>query len=213
MTDPITAEALYPRWAHFIEPDDIVIAETGTCSMGLASTQLPPKARFYNKSCGGPSEGRPPPPSEPPWRAPGRRVVFITGEGSHQLTAQEIGQFHRLGLRPVMFVLKNSGYLIERLAVQGPDDRLQRRRTMEICRAPPRPEARRPVHSPASPRWVNSTPRSPPPPPENAPPTSKSSRPLRSAIAVQETLRERRLPFTATNYLAPAAHRSGRTPG
>jgi len=48
-------------------------------------------------------------------------VVLITGEGSHQLTAQEICQFHRLGLRPIIFVLNNSGYLIERLLCKDPD--------------------------------------------------------------------------------------------
>ena len=40
--------------------------------------------------------------------------------GSHQLTAQEVSQFGRLGLRPVIFVLNNSGYLIERLLCKDP---------------------------------------------------------------------------------------------
>ncbi|HEY6575172.1 MAG TPA: thiamine pyrophosphate-dependent enzyme, partial [Mycobacterium sp.] len=52
--------------------------------------------------------------------APDRRVLLITGEGSHQLTAQEIGQFHRRGLQPIIFVLNNSGYLIERLLCADP---------------------------------------------------------------------------------------------
>ncbi len=47
--------------------------------------------------------------------APQRRTVLITGEGSHQLTAQEVGQFYRYGLKPMIFVLNNHGYLIERL--------------------------------------------------------------------------------------------------
>jgi len=45
--------------------------------------------------------------------ASGRRVVLVTGDGSHQLTAQEISQFGRRGLKPIVFVLNNSGYLIE----------------------------------------------------------------------------------------------------
>jgi indolepyruvate decarboxylase len=48
-------------------------------------------------------------------------LVLVTGEGSHQLTAQEIGQFGRRGLKPVVFVLNNSGYLIERLLCKNPD--------------------------------------------------------------------------------------------
>src|SRR5271168_5519624 len=53
-------------------------------------------------------------------RSPDRRVVLVTGEGSHQLTAQEISQFGRQGLTPIVFVLNNSGYLIERLLCKDP---------------------------------------------------------------------------------------------
>ena len=45
----------------------------------------------------------------------------MTGEGSHQLTAQEISQFGRRGLTPIIFVLNNNGYLIERLLCADPD--------------------------------------------------------------------------------------------
>jgi indolepyruvate decarboxylase len=47
--------------------------------------------------------------------------VLITGEGSHQLTAQEISQMGRRGLKPTVFVLNNSGYLIERLLCKDPN--------------------------------------------------------------------------------------------
>jgi TPP-dependent 2-oxoacid decarboxylase len=38
----------------------------------------------------------------------------------HQLTAQEVSQFGRRGLKPIVFVLNNSGYLIERLLRKDP---------------------------------------------------------------------------------------------
>ena len=53
--------------------------------------------------------------------APDRRLILITGEGSHQLTAQEVSQFHRFGLKPIIFVLNNDGYLIERLLCKDPE--------------------------------------------------------------------------------------------
>lgn len=56
-------------------------------------------------------------------------MVLVTGEGSHQLTAQEIGQFGRLGLQPVVFVLNNSGYLIERIISKLPSARYNARST------------------------------------------------------------------------------------
>src|SRR5262245_17112640 len=39
--DVITAEALYPRWANFLRPDDVVMTDTGTASLGLTFAQLP----------------------------------------------------------------------------------------------------------------------------------------------------------------------------
>ena len=119
--DPITAEALYPRWANFLKPNDIVIAETGTSSMGLAFALMPPGATFHNQTLWGSIGWATPAAFGAAVAAPTRRVVLVTGEGSHQLTVQEISQFGRRGLRPIVFVLNNSGYLIERLLCSRPD--------------------------------------------------------------------------------------------
>ncbi|MFE0347497.1 thiamine pyrophosphate-dependent enzyme [Streptomyces griseoluteus] len=119
---PITAAHLYPRWERFLKPDNILVAETGTVSMGMAFTRLPQGATFQNQTLWG-SIG---------WATPAavgaalaakddRRVVLITGEGSHQVMVQEIGQFGRLGLRPVVFILSKNGYLIEHLLCAHPD--------------------------------------------------------------------------------------------
>lgn len=118
--DPITPDALYPRWAAFLRPDDVIVAETGTVSMGLAFSRLPRGATFHNQSLWGSIGWATPAAFGMAVAAPGRRVVLFTGEGSHQLTAQEIGQFKRRGLAPVVFVLNNSGFLIERLLCRDP---------------------------------------------------------------------------------------------
>jgi indolepyruvate decarboxylase len=119
--DPITAEALYPRWSEFLQPNDIVIAETGTASMGLGFAQLPPGVAFHNQTLWEAIGWATPAALGAAVAAPNRRVLLITGEGSHQVTAQEIGQFHRQGLKPIIFVLNNSGYLIERLLSHDPE--------------------------------------------------------------------------------------------
>jgi indolepyruvate decarboxylase len=119
--DAITAEALYPRWADFLRPNDIVIAETGTASMGLAFAQMPKGATFYNQSLWAAIGWATPAAFGAAVAAPDRRVVLITGEGSHQVTAQEISQMGRRGLKPTVFVLNNSGYLIERLLCRDPN--------------------------------------------------------------------------------------------
>jgi indolepyruvate decarboxylase len=119
--DPISVEALYPRWASFLKQDDILIAETGTSSMGLGFALMPKGASFHNQTLWGSIGWATPAAFGATVAAPDRRVVLITGDGSHQLTAQEISQFARYGTKPIIFVLNNSGYLIERLLCKEPD--------------------------------------------------------------------------------------------
>ena len=111
---------LYPRLEQFFKEGDQIIAETGTVSMGLGMAHLPKQARFYNQTLWG-SIG---------WATPAalgaalansqQRTVLLTGEGSHQLTVQEIGQFHRYHQTPIIFVINNNGYLIERILCKDP---------------------------------------------------------------------------------------------
>ncbi|AOJ10139.1 alpha-keto acid decarboxylase family protein [Burkholderia mayonis] len=118
---PITAGYLYPRWQQMLRPNDIVIAETGTASMGLAFAHMPKGATFQNQSLWGAIGWATPAAFGAAIATPHRRTILITGEGSHQLTAQEVSQFHRFGLKPIIFVLNNDGYLIERLLCENPE--------------------------------------------------------------------------------------------
>jgi indolepyruvate decarboxylase len=113
--DPITADALYPRWATFFRPDDVIITDTGTSSLGLAFAQLPKGAEFHNQTLWASIGWATPAAFGAAIGAPHRRLILITGEGSHQMTVQEISQFGRRGLHPIIFVLNNSGYLSERM--------------------------------------------------------------------------------------------------
>ena len=54
---------------------------------------------------------------------PNSRVILLTGEGSHQLTAMEVGNMLRRGVKPVIIVLNNDGYTIERILSDSPDDK------------------------------------------------------------------------------------------
>jgi len=119
-TDAISAAALYPRWERFLQPNDILMAETGTASMGLGFARMPAGATFFNQTLWGSIGWATPAAFGAAIAAPGRRVVLITGEGAHQFTAQEVSQFARYGLKPIIFVLNNNGYLIERLLCKEP---------------------------------------------------------------------------------------------
>jgi indolepyruvate decarboxylase len=118
--DRITPDYLYPRWEKFFKPGDLVIAETGTVSMGLGFARMPPDSLFHNQTLWGSIGWATPAALGAALAAPQRRTILVTGEGSHQFTAQEISQFCRYGLKPIIFCLNNQGYLIERLLCQDP---------------------------------------------------------------------------------------------
>lgn len=52
-------------------------------------------------------------------KKPGR-IVLIVGDGSLQMTVQEVGSYIRFGFKPIIFVINNDGYSIER-AIHGPE--------------------------------------------------------------------------------------------
>ena len=119
-TDPISAAALYPRLETVLRKGDLLIAETGTISMGIGFSRMPSDSFFYNQTLWGSIGWATPASFGAAIAAPNRRVVLMTGEGAHQFTVQELSQFARYGLKPIVFVLNNAGYLIERLLCKDP---------------------------------------------------------------------------------------------
>jgi indolepyruvate decarboxylase len=119
--DPITVDYLYARWEEMLKEEDVLVTETGTSSMGLAFAKMPKGSTFHNETLWGSIGWATPAAFGAALASPGKRLILITGEGSHQLTAQEVGQFHRFGLKPIIFVLNNDGYLIERLLCKDPE--------------------------------------------------------------------------------------------
>jgi indolepyruvate decarboxylase len=93
----------------------VIFTDTGTSSLGLTFAQLPNGAEFHNQTLWASIGWATPAAFGAAIGAPDRRLILITGEGSHQMTAQEISQFGRRALRPIIFVLNNSGYLSERM--------------------------------------------------------------------------------------------------
>jgi len=120
-SDPITAAALYPRYRDFLRPFDQIVLESGSSTSGIVPLPLPDGAEVHCQPLWG-SIG---------WATgatlgvaladPSRRTVLFTGEGSHQLTANDVGTMGRNGLKPIIFVLNNGGYMIERALEANPD--------------------------------------------------------------------------------------------
>lgn len=106
----------------FLRPNDILIVEQGTACFGAAGLSLPQGCRFIVQSLWGSIGYTLPAAFGAQTAEPDRRVVLLIGDGSAQLTAQELGSMLRDGLKPVIFLLNNDGYTVER-AIHGPQQR------------------------------------------------------------------------------------------
>jgi indolepyruvate decarboxylase len=120
-SDKITMDALYPRYAKFIRSGDNVVLESGSSSFGVPPLTLPDDVQVHIQMLWG-SIG---------WATGAtfgialanlkRKTILITGEGSHQLTANEIGNMGRYGANPIILCLNNDGYMVERALEPNPD--------------------------------------------------------------------------------------------
>lgn len=111
---PLTHERLWPRLAHFLRTDDVVIAEAGTSSIGLGPQPLPAGATYINSGIWGSIGFTLPALLGSQLASPERRHVLFIGDGSFQLTAQELSTILREDLAPIIVLINNRGYTIER---------------------------------------------------------------------------------------------------
>ena len=111
----ITSEYLYPRIQEFIKENDILVAETGIIPHGVAQIKYPSNVELHTQTLWGSIGWATPAAFGAAVANKSSRVILFTGEGSHQLTAMELGNILRQGLKPIVLVLNNNGYTIERL--------------------------------------------------------------------------------------------------
>lgn len=113
--------AFWQQMQRFLRPDDIVVAEQGTASFGSATLRLPKGVTFIVQPLWGSIGYTLPAILGAQLAQPHRRVVLMIGDGSAQLTIQELGTLLRHGLKPVIILLNNDGYTVER-AIHGPEE-------------------------------------------------------------------------------------------
>ena len=120
-TDPTSSDNFYPRLQKILKSGDVLVVETGTCVMHATPMLLPNGVGFQTQTLWG-SIGWATPAAEGICMANKKgRTILVTGDGSHQLTANEIGVMGRYGIKPIIFVLNNAIFGVENvLSEVGP---------------------------------------------------------------------------------------------
>ncbi|KAL8898644.1 MAG: hypothetical protein Q9192_001975 [Flavoplaca navasiana] len=113
----ISHDWLWPRVGQWLQPDDIVITETGTANFGIWETKFPKGVSALSQVLWGSigySVGACQGAALAAKETGSRRTVLFVGDGSFELTAQEVSTMIRQGLKPIIFLINNEGYTIER---------------------------------------------------------------------------------------------------
>ena len=112
-SDPTASPNFYPRLQRRLRAGDTLVIETGSCMFHLNPMRLPAGVGVEAQGLWG-SIG---------WGTPATlgiamaktegRTWLVTGDGSHQLTLNELAVMGRYGVTPVIFVLNNGLYGVE----------------------------------------------------------------------------------------------------
>lgn len=104
----------WERIQAFLRDGDVLIAEDGTSSAGAMGLRLPPECTFITQAVWGSIGYSLGALLGTLIAAPQRRHLLFIGDGSFQLTAQELSTILRHDLKPIIFLINNAGYTIER---------------------------------------------------------------------------------------------------
>jgi indolepyruvate decarboxylase len=115
---PLTVRRLFDRASHFVCCDTVAIAETGVALFSAAETLMPEGTTFLGQMFYGSIGYTVGATVGACLAAPGRRVVLFVGDGAFQVTGQELSTI-RNRLKPIIFLLNNDGYTIERVICDG----------------------------------------------------------------------------------------------
>jgi alpha-keto-acid decarboxylase len=119
--EPLSQKVLWDRFCEALTPGNVVLADQGTSFYGMATHRLPRGVTFIGQPLWGSIGYTLPATLGAGLAHRDRRPVLLIGDGAAQLTVQELGTFSREGLSPVVVVVNNDGYTVERM-IHGKDE-------------------------------------------------------------------------------------------
>lgn len=122
---PLTIKRFFDRVSHFIEQDSIVIAETGVSLFSAAEMLMPDGVTFIGQTFYGSIGYTVGATLGASMAAQDRRTVLFVGDGSFQVTGQDLSTMIRNHLKPIIFLINNDGYTIERVICDRPYNDIQ----------------------------------------------------------------------------------------
>ncbi|MEH7244081.1 indolepyruvate decarboxylase [Bacillus thuringiensis] len=103
---------------HFLQSEDVILADQGTAFYGATMIPLPSKCRFIGQPLWGSIGYTLPALLGAQLADVNQRNILFIGDGAFQMVSQELSTIIRERLTPIIFLLNNDGYTTERI-IQG----------------------------------------------------------------------------------------------
>lgn len=118
-TKDLSQSVLLEKFQDFIKPNDVLVCETGSFMFGIPDLRFTKNMKYIAQGfylsigaglpiCLGVGIAMKDEDSS-------SRLILMEGDGSAQMTFQEFSSFAHYDLKPIIFLLNNSGYTVERI--------------------------------------------------------------------------------------------------
>ena len=105
----------------FLASGDILVSGCGNAMFMLPQVLLPEGAQYFGQYLWASIGWGTPAAFGAAVAAPDRRVIFVEGDGSHQISANQVGSIGQQPVAPIMLILANDVYGVEEY-ILGNDD-------------------------------------------------------------------------------------------
>lgn len=110
----IRQEDFYAQIARYFKENDVVYGETGTASHGLTEIKIPDGVKLVRSQIWGSIGAMLPMQLGGMLASPEKRHILLIGDGSFQVSAQALSRMIYNKQNPIIFLIDNDGYTIER---------------------------------------------------------------------------------------------------
>ena len=110
----IKQEDFYAQIARYFKENDVVYGETGTASHGLTEIKIPDGVKLVRSQIWGSIGAMLPMQMGAMLASPEKRHILLIGDGSFQVSAQALSRMIYNKQNPIIFLIDNDGYTIER---------------------------------------------------------------------------------------------------
>ena len=114
LEEKVSSKYYYPRFQKMFKENDVIVADAGTFQFGIAELKLPKGATYITQGGWGSIGFGIPAAFGACMADKNKRTILFVGDGSSQMTIQELSTMIHNNCKPIIFLVNNKEYTIEK---------------------------------------------------------------------------------------------------